>query len=65
MSNEALMGREIVFTIQNAVYSVAGGKGPRPERLPLPKPAHEARAEDAAMDAKARAHQARAARAGK
>ncbi|NJI60943.1 hypothetical protein HCX50_16055 [Microbacterium oxydans] len=45
-------------------FQEAGGKGTPPKPLELPKPAHEARAEAAEMDAKLRAHQARAARRG-
>lgn len=59
LSNEALMGREIEFTIRSVAYGLTGGKGKAPERIPLPRAAHEERAEQAEMSAKARRWKAR------
>lgn len=62
LSNEALMGRQIEFTIRNVAHGLAGGKGKAPEALPLPRAPHDVRAEHDAMSAKARAWEARQAR---
>lgn len=59
LSNEALMGREIEYTIRNVAHGLTGSKTPPPKRLELPKPAHLARAEEQAMGAKERAWHAR------
>jgi hypothetical protein len=56
------MGREIEFTLRNIAFWQSGGKGPKPEHLPLPKPAHESRAEDRVTNAKAQAWAEREAR---
>lgn len=65
LSNEALMAREIEFTLRQVSFAENGSKGTRPQRLPLPEAAADKRAEAAEMDAKLRAHTARAARRGR
>ena len=62
LTNDALMGREIEFTLRNIAYGQAGSHGPKPEHLALPKPAHEARSEERLMNAKAQAWAEREAR---
>ena len=65
LSVESMMAREVEFTIRRVAYGLTGGKGRAPERLPLPRPVDEVRAEDAAMSAKAAAYKARQARRGR
>ncbi|WP_336642051.1 hypothetical protein [Microbacterium sp. USHLN272] len=54
--------REVEYTMRNVAWQQGGSSGTPPKRLELPKPADEARAEAAEMDAKYLAHQKRAAR---
>jgi len=57
------MAREVEYVARSIAHGLAGGKGERPERIPLPKPARDAKLEQRQMSAKARAWAARQARA--
>lgn len=60
LSDEAHLLREAVFRLEVLAWQQTDGKGAKPERIPLPRPAAELRAEATTqqdrMAAKARKH---------
>lgn len=60
LSEEAILLREAVYRLDGLIWHETEGKGPKPERIPLPRPAAEMRAEQREnhdrMAAKARKH---------
>lgn len=49
LSDDAHLLREAVFRLEELVWQNSDGKGKKPERIPLPRSAAEARAEAIAM----------------
>lgn len=45
LTGEEFLAREVIFRLDGLAYQNAGGEGRKPERMPLPRPAAEERAE--------------------
>ncbi|MCC2031833.1 hypothetical protein [Microbacterium allomyrinae] len=62
LTDESMLLREAIYRLEVLDWHAHNPKGAQPKRIELPKPAHEARAEEAKQNAKAEAYARRQAR---